>query len=268
MTVRAGEFSSGQSPVIEGRPMYDPHPPRAVSAATSLALTAGVVAVLVLGFGAEQVRQAVPALVSVELGEPPPPPPPPRPKERPEKRTTTRAAPKNEEGARNLRNVATPIVAPPVVPLIVPPPVVVAPIANTGSAAQTGASNLPGSGQGAGLSGNGLGGGGLGGDGDGTGDGQAVQGPRRTSGTLSFGDLPEGTLAMGQEASVRLTYTIEANGRISRCEVSRPSGVAAIDANTCRWMQQRFRYRPALDRRGRPVRAEMQSTQTFVGDER
>jgi len=246
--------------------MYDPRPPRAVSAATSAALTAGVVAVLVFGFGVEQVRKAVPALVSVQLGDPPPPPPPP--KEIPEKRTSTTAAPKDEEGARNLRNVATPIVAPPVVPLIVPPPVATAPVAGTGSAAQTGASDLPGPGQGAGLAGNGLGGGGLGGDGDGSGDGEAVQGPRRTRGTLSFSDLPEGTLGWGEEASVQLLYTIEADGRISRCTVQRPSGVAAVDANTCRWMQQRFRYRPALDRRGRPVRADMQSTQTFVGGER
>lgn len=240
--------------------MYAPQPPRAVSAATSLALTAGVVALLVFGLGTARTPVgAIPGLLSVDLTEPPPP----RPKERPERRRAEKAAPKDEAGMRNLANKATAIVAPPVTPLIVPPPVVTAPAADTGSAAQTGASPLPGPGRGAGSYGDGLGGGGTGGEGDGTGDGEAVQGPRRVAGRMAFGDLPEGILAEGEEASVRVIFTVLPGGSATACRVDRSSGYPAIDALTCRLIESRFRYRPARDRAGRPVRAMVRETHTW-----
>ena len=245
--------------------MYVSQPPRALSAATSIALTGGILAVLVFGFGTAHAPIAVPGLVSVELREPAPPP---KPKQRPEQRRAEKAAPKNEAGMRNLRNTATPIVAPPVVPLIVPPPIAVATQADMGSAAQTGASPLPGPGRGAGSYGDGLGGGGTGGDGDGTGSGVAVRGPRRTAGRLSFSDLPEDTLAIGQEAAVRVVFAVNADGRVENCRVDRASDIPAIDGLTCRLIEQRFRYRPAIDRSGRPVRAFVRETHTWVGNDR
>lgn len=244
--------------------MYVSQPPRAVSAATSALLTAGIVALLVFGFGPRNVVEAAPGLLSVDFTEPPPPP---RPKERPERRRAEKAAPKDEAGKRNLKNKATAFVAPPVVPLIVPPPVVVANQADTGSAAQTGASPLPGPGRGAGSYGDGLGGGGTGGDGDGTGDGEAVRGPRRTSGRMGFSDLPEDLLPMGEEASVTVVFAVEASGSVTGCRVDRASGYASVDALTCRLIEQRFRYRPALDRRGRPVRAMVRETHHWFARE-
>lgn len=245
--------------------MYVSQPPRAVSAATSALLTAGILALLVFGFGPTRVAQPVPALLSVDLSAPPPPP---RPKERTEKRTSTKAAPKDEAGKRNLKNKATAIVSPPVMPLIVPPPVMTAPLADFGSAAQTGASPLPGPGRGAGSFGDGLGGGGRGGDGDGTGDGEAVQGPRRTGGRLAFGDLPENALAMGEEASVTVVFAVEGDGRVTGCRADRTSGYPSIDSLTCRLIEQRFRYRPALDHRGRPVRSFVRETHHWFARER
>ncbi len=242
--------------------MYVSQPPRAVSAATSLALTGGLLAVLIFGFGTAHVPVTVPGLISVDLRDPPPPP---KPKQRPEQRRAEKAAPKDEAGQRNLRNKATAIVAPPVTPLIVPPPIAVATRADLGSAAQTGASPLPGPGRGAGSYGDGLGGGGTGGGGDGTGDGEPVRGPRRTSGRLSFADLPEETLAMGQEAAVTVVFAVNADGRVANCRIDRPSAHPAIDSLTCRLIEQRFRYRPALDRRGRPVRSFVRETHTWVG---
>src|SRR5687768_12730022 len=113
--------------------MYVSQPPRAVSAATSLALTGAIVALLVFGFGVTRTPEAAPGLLAIDLAEAPPPP---KPKERPERRRADKAAPKDEAGKRNLRNKATAIVAPPVTPLIVPPPVVTAAQADVGSAAQ------------------------------------------------------------------------------------------------------------------------------------
>lgn len=240
--------------------MYVPQPPRAVSAATSLALTAGILAVLVFGFGATRAPQAVPGLLAIDLSEPRPPP---RPKERPERQRADKAAPEDEAGKRSLKNKATAIVAPPVVPLIVPPPVVVAPQADVGSASQTGASPLPGPGRGAGSYGDGLGGGGTGGEGDGSGDGEAVQGPRRTAGRIAFRDLPEGLLAEGEEAAVRVIFTVLASGSVTGCRVDRSSGYPSIDSLTCRLIEQRFRYRPARDRNGRAVRSQVRETHTW-----
>lgn len=245
--------------------MYVSQPPRAVSALTSLALTAGIVALLVFGFGVSRAPQSVPGLLAVDLSAAPPPP---RPKERPQERRADKPAPKDDAGMRNLENKATPVVAPPVTPLIPPPPVVTSRQADAGSAAQTGASPLPGPGRGAGSYGNGLGGGGLGGEGDGTGDGEAVRGPRRTAGRIAFRDLPEGILAEGEEAAVEVVFAVNPDGTASQCQVERSSGHPAIDRLTCRLIEQRFRYRPATNRYGRPVRAMVGETHTWIANDR
>ena len=86
-------------------------------------------------------------------------------------------------------------------------------------------------------------------------DGEAVRGPRRTSGRMTFQDLPEDALAMGEEALVTVVFAVEPGGTVSGCRIEESSGFARVDALTCRLIEQRFRYRPALDRRGRPVRA-------------
>lgn len=240
--------------------MYVSQPPRAVSAALSTGLTAAIVALLVFGFSVSRTVQEVPGLLAIDLAEPPPPP---KPNERPQGRRAEKAAPKDEAGQRNLRNKATAIVAPPVVPLIKPPPVVVAPQADAGNAVQTGASDLPGPGRGAGSYGDGLGGGGAGGDGEGSGDGEAVAGPRRIAGRMAFHDLPDGMLAEGEEAAVRVIFTVLASGNVTRCKVDRSSGYPSIDSLTCRLIEQRFRYRPARDRNGRAVRAMVRETHTW-----
>lgn len=241
--------------------MYVSQPPRAVSAITAIGLTAAIVALLVFGFGVSRRTEAAPpGMLAIELSRPPPPP---RPKERPEQRRARKAAPKDEAGMRNLRNNATAVVAPPVVPLIVPPPIVAAARADVGGAAQTGASPLPGPGRGAGSYGDGLGGGGTGGDGDGSGDGVAVRGPRRVAGRMAFGDLPEGVLAEGEEAAATVIFAVLASGRVTDCRIDRSSGDATIDSLTCRLIEQRFRYRPATDRSGRPVRAMVRETHSW-----
>lgn len=246
--------------------MYTGEPPRAIAAATSAALTTLVFIALALGLSAAKVVREAPTLVSVVLSKPPQPLP--KPHQKPVVRDARKAAPKDDAGRRNLRNQATAVVAPPVVPLVVPPPVIAAPIANFGSAAQTGASDLSGPGQGAGRFGDGLGGGGTGGNGDGDGGGPAVQGPRRKSGRIAFEDLPEDALALGEEAPVTVVYAVERDGTVTGCRAERSSGRSAIDSLTCRLIEQRFRYRPALDRSGRPVRSMVRETHTWVANDR
>lgn len=202
---------------------------------------------LVFGLRVGNIVRNPNVLVSV-LFEPTKPPPPKQPKR--EVRKNERPAAKGAPSPRNLKNKATPVVAPPVVPLIKPPPIVVATQAGVGQAAQTGASDRPGPGQGAGGFGNGNGGGGDGGDGDG-----AVVGPRQIRGKLSFRDLPEGLLPPGGEARVGVRYVVNVDGTVSGCRADEPSGIPRLDALACRLIEQRFRFRPALDRAGHPVRA-------------
>jgi protein TonB len=57
----------------------------------------------------------------------------------------------------------------------------------------------------------------------------------------------------GISGTVGILFRVEANGRVSRCTVTRSSGVAELDALTCRLIQQRFVYRPSTDRYGRPI---------------
>jgi protein TonB len=101
-------------------------------------------------------------------------------------------------------------------------------------------------------SGGGAGGRGSGGDeGDGT---NLVQ----IAGEILPRDYPRHLGDAGIGGTVTGVFTVEVNGRISNCRVTRSSGVPELDALTCRLMEKRFRFRPASDRLGRPVRDEVE----------
>ena len=242
--------------------MYASQQNRTVSALASTAIVAGIGAMLLFGLQAGRIEQATQALVAVDL-LPPRPTPTPSPTPPPPK--TKKSAPKGDPGQRNLKNKATQIVAikPPLI-LVPPPPVVVATTpANIGNATQSGASNRAGPGQGAGNYGDGLGGGGDGGDGDGV----AETGPRRIRGRLAFEDLPQGVLDEGETARVEVRYAVETDGSVTGCRAIRSSGYPPIDTAACRLIERRFRYRPALNRAGRPVRSVVEENHTWVLDE-
>ncbi|HEY7805971.1 MAG TPA: energy transducer TonB [Croceibacterium sp.] len=227
-----------------------------------MAIVAAMCALLVLGLNIQRTAQTALHLVSVDLTARPQPVPTHRP-EAPKPHASKPAA-KHDASPRNVRNQATAVVAPPVKPIIPPPPVVTAPKAGIGAAANNGASNLRGPGQGAGGTGNGYGGGGLGGDGHGSGDGDSVEGPERTQGSLHYSDLPDGILAPGQEATVEVVDTIEADGHVSHCRVERSSGYPVLDNLACRLNEQRYHYRPARDRYGRPTWSREGHSETWI----
>lgn len=241
--------------------MYASPRERTASALAALGIVVLLAFALVFGLRVGAIVRDPGAIVSV-LFEPDRKPPPPEPKPRPKPATTH--APKGDPGQHNLKNKATPIVAPKVVPLIVPPPVVVATQAGIGQAAQTGASDRMGPGQGAGGYGNGNGGGGDGGNGD----GGVVVGPRQIKGKLSFKDLPDGMLRPGSEARVGVRYVVEVDGTVSSCSADEPSGIPQLDRLACRLIEERFRFRPGRDRFGRPVRTTIVEAHSwFIRDE-
>ncbi len=175
---------------------------------------------------------------------------------------------KRPEGAAspaNLRSKATEVVAPEsVVPVVVPPPVVAAPTPSVGADASSGASDVPGPGTGAGGVGDGTGSGGSG-DGDGGGWRDETP-PRWRSGWLSDRDFPPGLGETGAGGTVGVRYVVNVDGRVSGCEVTRSSGYRELDETTCRLIEARFRYRPSLDARGRPVAATIVENHEWVNE--
>lgn len=189
--------------------------------------------VLLRGFHVDvsRSRDIVQQLISVTLPKPPPPVEPP-PKPTPLPQSAPKAAPDKLGGSPGPKPAHAP---PSVTPVVAVKP----------NAAPSGGGTGTGPGLGAGA------GGGKGGNGFGTGSGggDLVQ----IAGDIYPSDYPRRLAKAGIGGTVRMRCTVGTNGRVSNCVVTRPSGVPELDALTPRLVEQRFVYRPATDRYGRPV---------------
>ena len=197
----------------------------------------------------------VPAAIGehlVLLGITPPPPPPVRKTVPPPTRATK---PQGAASPPNLMAKPTEVVAPvPLVAPVVPPPIAAAPVAGPGSDPSAGASDIAGPGTGSGGQGTGLG---SGGSGDGGGGGGGGSPPRWVKGKIENKDYPRAAGDAGVEGVVSVRFTVETDGRATRCAVTHSSGSEALDETTCRLIEARFRYKPARDSNGRPVRSTL-----------
>lgn len=219
---------------------------RIAAAAGAVAVQAALIYALVMGLAIHWPADPDDGLTLFTVAPPSPPPERTVPQRQPTHRREGAASP------RNLRSQATEIVAPPpIVPLPLTSPVVAAPVANTGADASQGASDLPGPGTGSGGIGNGTGSGGSG-DGDGDGDGFETP-PRWKKGRIKDSDYPRAAAELGASGTVSVRYRIELDGRATGCVIMRSSGNFELDETTCRLIEQRFRYAPSRDARGRPV---------------
>ena len=163
-----------------------------------------------------------------------------------------------EEGAASPPNVisrATPVVAPE--PQVIVPPVVevvASPTPAQGSDPTQGAAPDPGPGTGAGGTGTGTGSGGAGsgpGGGGGPGGGRGPSVVRDT--TLRGRDYPRAVIrAWPSRAPVFVAVRVQLDGRATDCKVNRSSGDQIVDRWTCHLVEQKVRFRPALDDNGEP----------------
>lgn len=193
---------------------------------------------LIAGLGVETVVTSVKSVAAFDVPIPPPPPPEARAAE-----PQGKAAPPAPK--------ATPRPEPRIPPAVVvkPRPAPVVPAA--GSAERAGAR-----GAGIGTGGGGQGSGtGSGGRGDGSGGGLARP-PEYLSGELRPKDFPRSGAGERDGKFIIVRFTVGADGRVSRCRVIQSSGSAEADAITCRLIEKRFRYRPALDAQGNRVARE------------
>ncbi len=81
------------------------------------------------------------------------------------------------------------------------------------------------------------------------------------------GDYPAAALREGQEGRVEFQLSVDTSGRVTRCTISRSSGSAALDSTTCRLMQRRARFTPAVNDKGLTVEGEVRSAIDWELDE-
>jgi protein TonB len=92
-----------------------------------------------------------------------------------------------------------------------------------------------------------------------------VRGPSSTGGAMASSasllrgafnnetDYPSAARRAEQQGTVRVSYTVGTDGRVTGCAVVQSSGSSSLDSTTCRIFQRRFRYAPARDSAGNPV---------------
>ena len=220
---------------------------RVRGAILAIVVQVGLGYALIAGLAVDFPRVAQESLAAFNLLPPPLPPPP-------EKLVPHRVVSHKAQGAAsppNLRSKATEVVAPPpVIPPPVPPPVPAAEKAGVGNQATSGNADIPGPGTGSGGQGDGTGNGSFG---DGDGDGGQEIPPRQTKGEISRSDWPFDIAEAGIGGKVSVRYVVTLDGRATNCVVTQSSGNRELDGLTCRLIEERFRFKPSRDAKGRKV---------------
>ncbi len=227
---------------------------RAGAIALVVLIHAGVIAGLLMLAPAGTIPQSLQQPLEIfDVLPPKPPPPPPPPVE-----VESKAAPKEEGAAAPPAKKAEASPVKRVDPIVQlpppPPPVVAAPTPGVGSAPTAGAAPVDGPGTGAGGQGNGTGSGGSGSGPGGGGDGGEGRGPSVIqSTTLTGRSYPREVLRVWPRGGrVFVAVRVQVDGRATDCKVNRSSGSPIVDQWTCRLVEERVRFRPAVDGQGRP----------------
>lgn len=224
---------------------------RGLAAAGALTAAVAVGIGLASGLDLDVVRKAGEAISAIAIPAPKPPAETAVPKE------TAANKPSGKASAANKHAKAAAVVAPkPALPPIAPS-ASAAPQPGAGHEASAGATDTTGPGSGAGGRGDGTG---AGGAGNGTGGtSKAVW----ISGTIRNRDYPKDASRARIGGEVEVRFTIQPTGRVSGCRVTRSSGDSSLDATTCRLIEERFHFRPAMDAAGRAVASQYGWRQTW-----
>lgn len=122
-------------------------------------------------------------------------------------------------------------------------------------ASSTGTSNRSGGaedGAGTGAGGPGVGTG-SGGSGSGSGGVPFARHAEKIAGEIRARDYPRASVQERDGAYVIVHFTVTPDGSARNCRVARSSGNGEVDRITCQLVQERFRYRPAIDGNGNPT---------------
>jgi TonB family protein len=88
---------------------------------------------------------------------------------------------------------------------------------------------------------------------------RAAQGDLR--GLFSASDYPQQAVVRRQQGDTRFLLLVDEKGKVAACQVLLASGVPVLDAMGCAKIQDEARFKPALDRDGKPVRSTVVTPQ-------
>ena len=80
-----------------------------------------------------------------------------------------------------------------------------------------------------------------------------AQPARQRSGSIAASDYPRSALRHNSQGRATITFTINPQGSVERCELVRSAGDASLDERSCTLVTQRYRYEPARDASGRAI---------------
>ncbi|MEO7549754.1 MAG: TonB family protein [Croceibacterium sp.] len=226
------------------------HRRRAIGLAGTVAVHLIVIAVLVWLAPDPTMSAHAPrrTIVAIDVSRPPPPPPPPPPN----KKESGAAAPSSRG--------ATAAPSPPPLPRPLPSPTPAQIPVDPGPQQASGLGVAAGSGGGQGGDGAGTG---SGTDGAGRGSGMVTP-PLHVAGGLTNADYRQAGAPRGASGTVVVSFRVRSDGAADRCAITGSSGYSAFDQATCRLIEQRFRFRPALDDRGRAIDWTVRTDYTWL----
>ena len=76
-------------------------------------------------------------------------------------------------------------------------------------------------------------------------------------------DYPSAARNREEQGTVRVSYMVGADGRVTNCTVTQSSGSSSLDSTTCRIFERHFRYAPARDAGGSPVGTTIRQSVTW-----
>jgi protein TonB len=82
--------------------------------------------------------------------------------------------------------------------------------------------------------------------------------------TVTPDDYPIESLKRNEQGTVNFAVVVGTDGRVTSCGILHSSGSETLDSQTCRIMQERLRFRPALDSHGRPTEDRFAGTLNWV----
>jgi TonB family protein len=75
-------------------------------------------------------------------------------------------------------------------------------------------------------------------------------------GLITADDYPPDALDLDEHGAVGVRLRVDKTGAVSGCTVVFSSGYSSLHAQTCRILKERAKYKPARDKRGRPIASE------------
>lgn len=72
-------------------------------------------------------------------------------------------------------------------------------------------------------------------------------------GSISDADYPPAAQRAGEAGTTTVRFTVGADGKVTNCDVTGSSGSSILDAETCKLIMRRFRYRAAEDASGNKI---------------